>query len=292
MSHSIDLYCEGALVSRAQPLPVGAKIVDSTGVNQGLIFNAGSPQICSQPYLQALAEGDIPNHEVFTKNGYNGALSSTEQTLWAVGGDYVVPSSAMQMEVVSSDVNDTGAGTGAQSVEIHYLDNTYAEKSEIITLSGTVAVPTVATNILRINTFRVKTVGTGGKNAGNIDVRNLADTPIYSRIAIGINRAINCTYTVPAGKALYICNLLFSAGSNVANRPVKFITKATYDNISKTVVNFYIPYTNVIITDGSVDVPIECPTKFPATTNIKINAVSPDGASYGACTIRGWVELA
>lgn len=265
---------------------------DTSGLPHGYINNNGSPQICSQPYLQALAEGDITNHVVFTKNGYNDALSSSEETLWAVGGDYVFPSAPMQMEVVSSSANDASAGTGARTVEIYYLDASYVEQSEIVTLNGTTPVNTVATNILRINTFRVKTVGSGGQNAGNIDVRHLTDTPIYSRIATGINRAMNCTYTVPYGKTLFVFNLLFSAGGNVSNRPVRFITKTTYDNVSNTVISFFMPYTNVIVTDGSIDVPIECPTKLPATTDIKINAISPDGATYAACVIRGWLENA
>lgn len=247
-------------------------------------------RVSSTSYLYDIAEGNIPDHSQFTKNGYNPALSASEETLWAVGGDYTFPATAQQMEVISSSANDAAAGTGAQTVEINYLDNTYASKTEVITLNGVTAVPTVATNILRINTFRVKTTGTGLANAGDIDIRALADTPIYSRIATGINRAINCSYTVPLGKRLFIYNLLFSSGSNVANRPVRFITKANYDNVSMSKVGFFIPYTNIIITDGTCDVPIESPTVFPATVDIKVNAISPDGAAYGAVTIRGWVE--
>jgi len=263
---------------------------DTSGGSHGYINNNGSPQICSQPYLQALAEGDIAGHSVWTKNGYNGALSSTEETLWAVGGDYVFPSTPMQMEIVSSSENDTSAGTGARTVEFFYLNGSFVEMSEIVTLNGLTPVTTVATDIYRINTFRVKSVGTGGANAGDIDIRHLADTPIYSRIAATINRAINGVYTVPYGKELYVFNMLFSAGGAVANRPVRLITKTTYDNISETIINFFMPYTNVIITDGTIDVPLECPTKLPATTDIKINAISPDGATYGACVLRGWLE--
>lgn len=265
---------------------------DTSGLPHGYINNDGAPQVCSQPYLQALAEGDIPGHEVWTKNGYNDALSASEETLWAVGGDYVFPSTPMQMEIVSSSANDASGGTGARTVEIFYLNGSYAEMSEIVTLNGLTPVTTVATDIFRVNTFRVKTVGTGKQNAGNIDIRHLTDTPIYSRIATGTNRAMNCVYTVPAGKELYVFNLLFSAGGNTANRPVRFITKTTYDNISNTIIDFFMPYTNVIVTDGTIDVPLECPTFLPATTDVKINAISPDGVTYGACVLRGWLENA
>ena len=252
----------------------------------------GKLRVSSVSYLYDIAEGNVPNHEQWTKNGYNPALSSSDETLWAVGGDYIFPATAQQMEVVSSSASDTSAGTGAKTVEVYYLTSTFVEKSEIITLNGVTPVATTATDIYRINNFRVKTTGTGLMNAGDIDIRNLADTPIYSRIATGVNRAINMVYTVPVAKCLYIYNILFSAGGNVANRPVRFITRATYDNISGTTIGFFMPYTNVIITDGTCDVPVESPTRFCAGTDIKVNAISPDGATYGACTIRGWLELA
>lgn len=246
--------------------------------------------VINKSYLQSIAEREVPNHEPWTKNGYNATLSATEQTLWAVGGDYVFPATAQQMEVVSSSANDASAGTGARTVEVFYLTNTFVEKSEIITLNGVTPVATVGTDIYRINNFRVKTTGTGLANAGDIDIRALADTPIYSRISTGINRAINCLYTVPTGKYLYVFNLLFGAASNVANRPVRFITKANYDNISGTAISFFMPYTNVVVCDNSVDVPIEIPTRFPEGVDIKVNAISPDGASYGSVAMRGWLE--
>lgn len=268
------------------------KFKDEAGVSYGIKHIQNKPRVSSMPYLYDIAEGNVPDHEIWTKNGYNGSVSSTEQSLWAVGGDYVFPATEQQMEVVSSSANDTSAGTGARTVEIFYLDGTFAEKSEVITLNGTTPVATTATNIYRIDIFRVKTTGTGLKNAGNIDIRNLADTPIYSRIATGINRAISGVFTVPLNKKLYIYNVLISAGSNVANRPVRFITKANYDNISKTIVPFFFPYTNTIITDGTVDAPIEGPTMFPAGTDLKQNVISPDGAAYASITLRGWLETA
>lgn len=234
-----------------------------TGNAEGVLFDTeGLPRINAHQYLYSIAEGYIPDHELWTKNGYNPALSSGEETLWAAGGDYVFPTAAMQMEVVSSSTADTSNGTGARIVQINYLNSTFAEKVENVTLNGTTAVPTVATDIYRVNNFRVRTVGTGNKNAGDIDIRHIDDTPIYSRIATGINRAINCVYTIPKDKCLYIYNILISAGANVANRPVRVITQATYDNIAAERVSFFMPYTNVVIVDGSIDVPIEGPTKF------------------------------
>lgn len=263
---------------------------DESGVFYGIKQVDNKPRVSSTPYLYDISKGNVPYHVPWTKNGYNPALSSAEQELWAVGESYVFPTAEMGMEVVSSSADDDSAGTGCRTVEIHYLDSAFNEKTEIVTMDGTNPVATVATDIYRINNFRVKTVGSGGKNAGNIDIRHLSDTPIYSRILTGLNRAMNVIYTVPKGKYLYIFNILFSAGSNVANRPVRFITKATFDSISGATVGFFMPYTNVIVTDGSVDVPIEIPTRFPEGTDVKVTVISPDGAAYGAIAMRGWLE--
>lgn len=250
------------------------------------------PRVSSMPYLYDIAEGLVPNHTLWVKNGYNGTLSASEQDLWAVGGLWVGPTSAMQLEVVSSSANDTSAGSGARTVEIFYLDVSFNEKTEILTLNGTTPVATTATDIYRVNTFRVKTVGATGWNEGNIDIRHLSDTPIYSRIATGINRAFTCVFTVPINKILYVANLFFSSASNVANKPVRFISKGTYDNASGSTISFFMPYSNAIVCDGSIDMQLELPSRFPTGTDLRITAISPDGASYGAVIARGWLETA
>lgn len=87
------------------------KFLDSTGAVQAFKWNTDAPQVCSQPYLQALAEGDISGHAVWSKIGYNGALvASTEADLWSATGSYVFPTSAQAMEIVSADnTQDIGA---------------------------------------------------------------------------------------------------------------------------------------------------------------------------------------
>lgn len=253
----------------------------------------GIPEIDNQPifinynYSWNIANNDIPNIRVWSKAGYNDALSSNEEDLWAVGGTYVFLTAQAPLEIVSSNANDSLGGTGAQIVQIHYLDTSYTEKSEIDTLKGTTVVRTKATDIFRVNNFRVQKTGTNGANLGNIDIRDTLDTPIYSRIAIGVNRARNIIYTVPKGKSLLVTSILFGCGSNVAGRAVKFQTKTTYDNIAKATVNFFMPYTDVMVQDGAVYVPLELPTMLPEKTDIKVSAISPDGATYGTVTLRG-----
>lgn len=267
-----------------------AGYIGNDGLIHRLINNSGSPQVCSQPYLQALAEGDITGHTPWVKFGYNGALGSAEEDVWSVGGAYVLPATAQQMEVVSSSTDDDSAGTGVQSITIYYLDAALASKSVDVTMDGTTPVATSVSDIFRVQDVLTKTAGTGGKAAGNIDVRHLDNTPIYARIPTGQNRSDDFVYTVPAGKTLYVTNVLLSSGSSVSGRPVSFITKATYNRATGAVSTLFYEFTKVILQDNSIDLLLEMPTKFTAGTVLKIGATSPDGAAYGSVTCRGWIE--
>src|SRR5512135_2461251 len=120
-----------------------------------------------QPSLITNANGYYPGKSLGFALGYNGNVNNTSVDLWqGPTATYVFPTTPQQMQVVSSSANDTAAGTGVQSVYIHYLDTNYADRFEIVTLNGVTPVNTVATNILRINGVHSQTVGTGGVAAG------------------------------------------------------------------------------------------------------------------------------
>jgi hypothetical protein len=254
-------------------------------------FNGDAPQICSQDYLYAVAEGDIADHDGWTKLGYNGDLGAAEEDLWAVGGSYVAPTAEMAMEVVSSSASDVvGSGTGLRTVSVYYLDDTFTPKTEDVALNGTTPVVMTASDIYRINAFRATSAGVNGKAAGNIDVRHIDNTPVYSRIPAGYTQARNSHYTVPKDKTLYITSVTFSAGSAVAGRSVRMTTKATWDSAAGVKRDFFYPFTEVIVQDGAFHKSLEIPTKFTEGVDLKVSAISPDGATYGSCSIKGWLE--
>jgi hypothetical protein len=103
---------------------------------------------------------------------------------------------------------DSSAATGAMAVKIEYLDDAFAEKSEIVILNTTTYVDTVNSDLYRINSFRVIACGTKATPTyaavGNITLRGNVTTTTYSYITAGYTRARNVMYTVPAGKTLYI----------------------------------------------------------------------------------------
>lgn len=119
------------------------------------------------------------------------------------------PQTAVAMEVVSDNANDTAAGTGARTVVIGYLDGTYTAKTATLTLNGVTAVA-MPENVLRVNSMIVGAVGTfGGNSLGNISVRDaggLGATYGYMPAGIGFSRS--SLYTVPAGFSFDILSML------------------------------------------------------------------------------------
>ena len=92
----------------------------------------------------------------------------------------VQPSSGVQMEVVSTSTDDTLLGSGAQKVEIEYFTETpWAKFTEVVEMDGTTQVNTVATNIYRINKYRVVK---GHPAAGTITLKSTDAATLYAQI--------------------------------------------------------------------------------------------------------------
>jgi len=118
--------------------------------------------------------------------------------------------------VVSDNANDTSAGSGARTVTIIALDDTYAQLAPVtVTLNGTtpVTLPNGAT-YFRKNLFTVATVGTvgsAGVNAGKITLRVVSAGATRGIISAGSNGSFCSHYTVPLGKsALWVQSSIFS----------------------------------------------------------------------------------
>jgi hypothetical protein len=195
------------------------------------------------------------------------------------------------MSVKSSDnTQDKAGGTGALKVKITYLDSTYAEKSEEVTLNGTTAVDTAATDILRINDFFVSSAGSGGKPVGNLSLLDKATGVItYGYITAGFTHARNSSYTVPLGKTLYITQFVCGYGySHNSTHYGRIYARANYHDDTLVAGIFY-PYTEVVVSNNSLLVPLSLPIKLPERVDIKISVLA-DYAGVAMITLRGWLE--
>jgi hypothetical protein len=272
-------------------------LLDENGEPYGIKHVSNKPRVSSMPYLYDIAEGNVSGHTSFTKLGYNGDVGTTEEDVWTQGGVYVFPTAAMQMEVVSTSVEDdiltagAVAGTGVHKVKISYLDSTYASQTEEVTMNGQVAVLTTATNILRVNALRASVVGTAKKAVGLITIRNAADhTTVYRSIQIGGTRGREMIYTVPLGKTLYITSVSVSSGYSTTGKNVKWTARTNLDDVNMTILDFFMPYFEIQTQDSTFTREFELPMKIPATCDLKVSAISDSANSVCTCAIRGWTE--
>jgi hypothetical protein len=255
-------------------------------INGVTIQDSGVPAI---PYYYLIADGKVANHVPWDDLGYLGSASTSSLTVWDGATQYVYPTVQQRMEIVSSSANDTLAGTGIQKVKIYYLDATGAEFTEIVSMSGTTPVSTVATNIYRINDFVASQVGTNGMSVGNIVIRNLATTPVYSEIAAGYTRDRSVIYTVPKGKTLFVTSMTFGCVYTTSGKSERFTFLGTYDDLGGTLLNFFVPYAETVLVDNSIVRTFEVPFKLPSLTDIKVNVVGETNAQC-AVVARGWLQ--
>lgn len=290
-TNSTDWYA--VRVDSSGNLNAALRFIDTNGTVNAFKAVDGKPRVSAMPYLYDIAEGNVSGHVAWNKYAINDDVdSAAEEDIWSVGGSYVWPTAKQQMEVISSSVQDGVGGTGIQSVRIHYLDDSFVEKTTDVTMNGTTAVPTSVSDIYRINRIRPLTVGTGLKAAGNIDVRNLADTPIYSRIATGFTKGRQLVYTVPTGKALFIAMFSGSIGGTTAPKFGRFTLRSTWDDISLTRNAWMTAYGESGQSSGFFALEYVTPLKFPAGSDIIVSCKTLDDNCYVTGSLRGWQETA
>lgn len=269
------------------------KFIDQNGDAYGVPNINGKPRVSSMDYGYDIAEGNIAGHTRFWELGYNGDVDDVRETLWPVGGDYVFPAAGQQMEVVSSSADDDSpGGIGALTVEVHYLDSNWEEQSEIITMAGVGVVTTTSTDIYRIQNFHVLTVGSSGYAAGDIDIRNLADTPIYGRIPAGTNYDRQAVWTVPAGMTAFITSWHIGIGNSLGNRYGEFRLEATADMDGTYMAGLFRLFDLISEQDGAQEISYQIPLRLGEKTDIKISATSDSAAANALCGggWNGWYE--
>jgi hypothetical protein len=264
----------------------------TTGLRQHVIDD-GAGRVINQTYLQGIAEGDITGHNIYGKKSYHPATTASETTLWGLGTQYVFPAAEVAVEAVSSSADDDGdpGGTGARTMHLIYLDDTYAQKEHTFTLNGTIAVAG-PTDVFRVNSFHVETAGSSGKPAGNITLRLVgAPATPYSYVLAGTTNCRCSAYTVPLGKAVYIQDITFTSAYSTAGKSVRitFHASITPDGVVSTAGTIFWCQFEAMVVDGSVSRNTQSVLIFPEKTDMK---VSVQGETNAKCTadITGWIE--
>lgn len=174
---------------------------------------------------------------------------------------YTPPGNNAQRSVKSTNANDSAAGTGARKVKITYLDAACnGPFTETVTLNGVTGVNTVATNIALIEKLEVAEVGSGGGNAGAIQLMTglAGGGSVIGQIQIGDNLTYWAHHYVPAGKKCSITGIdgasSVAAGGltpNVLNPISALVPQRALDvTMRHGTVHIHRPYTVPIPVDG------------------------------------------
>lgn len=242
-------------------------------------------------YELMIARGLIPGHVKLRTFGQRTGLSivATGDDIWEGTATTIpIPAAAgEQMTIVSTSVNDTAAGTGIQSVDVMYLDASGNVQIEVVALSGTTPVNTVATNIRFINAFHAETNGTGGMADGTISIYRTGDaTRVYSVITPGGSRALTCAMMVPAGKTFY-CTSFCTSGASGKPLSVRFRATCTEESV---LTDFFLYKDVVFLQDSSHVHDFTVPLVFPALAIMKATVFSSQAGGAVSGAISGWYE--
>jgi len=123
------------------------------------------------------------------KFGYNGDLDIGTETIWTCGGSFTKMSAADTLNIVSTSVNDDASpATGAWSIILTGIDENYEYQTETIGLDGTTPVTTV-NQWFGINKAEVYETGSGGVNAGDINITVTTGGAVQGQIPAGAGLA-------------------------------------------------------------------------------------------------------
>ena len=130
--------------------------------------------------------------------------------LGATPATFPVYATGEALEVLSSDTNDTSAGTGARTIKLYVCDNDGTIDSTTVTLNGTTPVALADTSVARVLDMWCDSYGSGATNAGNIFVRKVSGVGRMG-IAAGDKRAAPGYTTIPSGyiglyRGFELCN--------------------------------------------------------------------------------------
>lgn len=171
--------------------------------------------LTSKDFLLEVQEGKHPGVSIVEKFGRNSAVGTTMVPV-CDGGFYLTPtpSNAVTLEVISTDANDTAAGTGAREVTLVYLDATGALQTGTIATNGTSASTETIAGVWRLLRAYVSDSGTyatqsAPSQAGAITIRveSAGDTWGTIPLAVtgfGSGQSLIGAYTVPDGHTAYI----------------------------------------------------------------------------------------
>lgn len=241
-------------------------------------------------YIRNIARGHEDLAYPAFGDGYvTTAGASSNVQLWdGPTADQPYPIDAgIQLTLVSTlAADDKDAGTGAQSIELHYLDAAGVLQEEVILLEGVTPVATAATDIRFINSMHVFQAGSTGAAVGVITAKLSAT--VYGQIN-ALNTAMKSSaYMVPVGYSLYVYTATYGASSGAGQAEVT--VRIESDSLGLQLhTDVFLERIPVILQDGSLNYSSPVPQFFPSLAKVRM-AANTDKAAVVAGSWSGIIE--
>lgn len=190
---------------------------------------------------------------------------------------WIAPTAARIHAIVSSDANDTSAGTGARTIRITGLTSWTAtgETSETIIMAGATPVNTVNSYVI-IHRMQVLTSGGTTINAGNITATAETNNTVTAQISIGYGQTQMAIYGVPSTKTLYLTKWFAASDRNSGTAAdVEMFLKVNVEPTVQTT-QFITKDIRHISTDGTsaFEFNFDPYRAFPGPCIIKVSAIA------------------
>lgn len=239
--------------------------------------------VVATPWGHLIQTEEIKGFQSRTILGYLGSLPTTLTDVGESGVTIIPePTAAIAMEIVSTSVNDTAAGTGAQLIEVHGLDANWDEISEVKAMNGLTAVPLENTYI-RINNIHTMQCGSGGVTAGIVKIQGAGGGTEYDRITTGGNMNLQAHWTVPRNHMAFVYD--WSIGA--AGKDCRAFLRAKADWDDRKLTQSYLVQDIAVFNNAHVPRTYTIPKIFPPKCDIKVSVQSL-GAAGGnvSCSIE------
>jgi hypothetical protein len=245
------------------------------------VFESLSRWNTSEDFGLQVARGQVRGHRIIHIFGFNPDIDSgVEETVWTFGGIYTHLSAPSKLKVASGNANDSGTGTGARTVQVVGINGTGAEISETVTLNGQTAVETVH-EYTEVNGLTVMSVGSGGRNAGQIyagtgTVTSGVPQNVIGHIAVGDNNSQTGHYTIPKGFTGYLTHGNISTGTTTNGYVIGKLKLRLPNDIIITAAT-------VTFFSGEVDYDFKYPVRVPEGACVFANALTTKNDESVSC---------
>ena len=187
-----------------------------------VVISSPADGLLTKDFMLEVAKGNIAGHSVVIIEGRNQDVDTGLVDIGMEDVNFTWLTTALTLEAISDDPNDTAAGTGARVITVKGLDSSFNLIEEDITMNGTSASIATTALFIRVNRTEVKDGGTyastsGGSNEGNIIVRPSGGGATQSFVPSSFNGtgvSNDAKYTIPADHIVIVLGIGMNVNSS------------------------------------------------------------------------------